>query len=57
MVLMMLSNLLRNAFISGIIDGKEEMELGGPKCENYMSYNYRLFVHAIIVIIIFLLLF
>lgn len=51
----MLSNFLRVVFTSGIIDGKEEIESGGPQCENYMSYQYRLLVSTIMVSIFYLL--
>ncbi len=50
-MLLILSNYLRIIFSSGILDVKEEMmENGGPQCESYMSYNYRLMVSAIMVI-------
>jgi len=50
-MLIKLSNLLKVIFSSGILDGKEsDMENGGPLCENYMSYGYRILVSFIMVI-------
>jgi hypothetical protein len=49
---LMLPNFLRTIFSSGIFKGEENMENGGPQCENYMSYNYRLIVSAIMVFLI-----
>jgi hypothetical protein len=45
----MLSNFLRVIFSSGILDGREDMESGGPLCLENMTYYYRLLVTAIMV--------